>query len=180
MKFIRNIYRIWLHVSIRLHSPYTVSSFYRKIFGVKIGDNCRILDKRLNLFGSEPYLIEIGNNVTITENVKLVTHDGGVSVFRKSYPGLNVYGKICIRDNCFIGTQSIILPDVTIGPNSVVGAGSVVTKDVPPNKVVAGVPARVICDLKTYEQNSRKKGIILDKNDEKNKKNKILFHLTSC
>ncbi len=49
-----------------------------------------------------------------------------------------------MKRNCWIGANSVILPGVTIGENSVVAAGSVVTKDVPADTVVAGVPARVI------------------------------------
>lgn len=177
MKFFKIIKRIFLKISIRFYTPYSVSNFYRKVFGVKIGINCRILDKRLNLFGSEPYLIEIGENVTLTENVKLVTHDGGTAVIRNNNPGLNFYGKICIRDNCFIGTQSIVLPGVTIGPNSVVGAGSVVTKHVPPNTVVAGVPAKIIRSLKNYERKCIQNGIILTSSDTNLKKRIIINSL---
>ena len=73
-------------------------------------------------------------------------------MFREEIPDLNVFGKIEIKDNCFIGINSIIMPNVTIGPNAVVGAGAVVTKDVPANTVVAGVPARVICSADEYKE----------------------------
>ena len=62
------------------------------------------------------------------------------------------FGKIVVHDNCQIGLAAVILPNVTIGPNSIVGACSVVTKDVPPGTVVAGNPARVICTIEEYEQ----------------------------
>jgi carbonic anhydrase/acetyltransferase-like protein (isoleucine patch superfamily) len=62
----------------------------------------------------------------------------------------NLFGKITIQDNCVIGVSSIILPGVTIGPDSIVGAGSVVTRDVPPKSVAAGNPARVLCTLDEY------------------------------
>jgi len=52
--------------------------------------------------------------------------------------------RIVLKRNCWIGANSVILPGVTVGVNSVVAAGSVVTKDVPDDTVVAGVPARVI------------------------------------
>ena len=57
---------------------------------------------------------------------------------------LDSVGKIEIRDNVFVGYQAVILPNVTIGPNSIVAAGAVVTKDVAPGDIVAGVPARPI------------------------------------
>ncbi|SEI92521.1 transferase hexapeptide (six repeat-containing protein) [Bhargavaea ginsengi] len=120
-----------------------------KKLGVKIGENCRIENAK---FGSEPYLIEIGNHVTVGANVQFVTHDGGVWVLRDKHPKIDVFGRIMIQDNCFIGINSIIMPNVKIGRNSIVAAGSVVTRDVPPNSIVAGVPAKVIKNISDYEE----------------------------
>lgn len=58
--------------------------------------------------------------------------------------------KIEIFDNVFIGAKAIIMGDVKIGPTAIVAAGSVVTKDVPPNSVVGGNPARVISDMDSF------------------------------
>ncbi len=79
-----------------------------------------------------------------------MTHDGAKWVLEKNgdFKG-SKFGPITIRDNSFVGVNSIIMPYVTIGPNSIVGAGSVVTKDVPPNTVYAGNPAKFIS---TYEE----------------------------
>lgn len=126
---------------------------YLRRKGVRIGENCDLLNRGEN-YGSEPWLIEIGNYVTLTYGVTLITHDAASRLFRSTLPGSSRYGNrfgpIRILDNCFVGINSIILPDVTIGPNSIVGAGSVVVKDVPPNTVVAGVPARNIATLDEY------------------------------
>jgi carbonic anhydrase/acetyltransferase-like protein (isoleucine patch superfamily) len=66
-------------------------------------------------------------------------------MLRNAYGGeLDRVGRIDIRDNVFIGHQAIVMPGVTIGPNAVVAAGSVVTRDVPPGTVVGGVPAKPI------------------------------------
>lgn len=97
-------------------------------------------------------MIELGNNVAITHGVTFLTHDYSVNVVNSLHPEKHFkkFGKIIIKNNCFIGIHSIILPNITIGPNSIVGAGSVVTKDVPPNTVVAGNPAKHICTIDEY------------------------------
>lgn len=88
--------------------------------------------------------------------VKLMTHDGGTRIFRNldGYQEVIKYGRITIHDNSFIGYHATILPGVTIGPNSVVAACSVVVKDVPPNTVVGGVPARVLSTVEEYAKKS--------------------------
>lgn len=172
-RLLNKILRIYRHAQIRLYTEHTVAKFYRKTYGVKIGENCRIMDRRLGLFGGEPYLIQVGNDVTFAEGIKLITHDGGTGVLRNKYHGINIFGEILIHDNCFIGVSSIILPNVEIGPNSVIGAGSVVTKSVPPNCVVAGVPAKIVCTLAEYEEKALKKGILIDANTYEQKKSII-------
>lgn len=117
--------------------------------GVQIGDRCRIFT---DSFGTEPYLIRIGNHCTITSGVRLVTHDGSCWVLRDQLPNLQDFGPIVVEDNCFIGVNAIILPGVRIGTNSIVGAGSVVTRDVPSGVVVGGVPARVLMTIEDYRR----------------------------
>ena len=143
--FIKNIY---IYILKFFSDSYTVSKVYRKYYGVKIGKNVRFTDKYPH-FGSEPYLVEIGNNVTITYGVVFHTHDGGVGIFRKEIPGINIFGKIKIGNNVFVGSRATLLPGVSIGNNVVIASGSVVTKDVPDNVVIAGVPAKII---KTTEE----------------------------
>jgi len=116
-----------------------------------IGERCRVYSR---FFGSEPYLINIGNHVHIGSNVQLITHDGGVWVLRDllNNQSLDCFGKIIIHDNVFIGNNAIVLPGVAIGENVVVAAGSVVSKNVPPNTVVGGIPARVIKSIDEYSK----------------------------
>lgn len=91
--------------------------------------------------------IKFHDNVAVASNVTFICHDVMQKVFNNIDHEKVVkkkYGCIEVMDNVFIGSNSTILYDVRIGPNAIVAAGSVVTKDVPPGVVVAGVPARVI------------------------------------
>ncbi|MDX6242063.1 MAG: hypothetical protein QOG10_6970 [Kribbellaceae bacterium] len=125
--------------------------FARRI-GVTVGANCRLLGLQRMTFGSEPYLISIGNHVTITAGVKFVTHDGGLWVLRDKYPNIDVVGRIVIHDNVFIGLGTILLPDIEIGPNVVVGAGSVVRNSISPGTVAVGAPAKPVRTIADYEK----------------------------
>lgn len=171
--------RIVCEIKMRFHNEYSLPNFFRSELGINIGSGCRIIGKRFHMFGSEPYLIEIGNRVTIAEDVKFITHDGGASILRDQLPDINVFGRIVIRDNCFIGVNSILMPNITIGPNSVVGAGAVVTKDVPPNTIVAGVPARVIMSIDEYKAKLQAKGFVISEHDPVKRRDEILAHLNS-
>ena len=99
-------------------------------------------------FGSEPYLIKLGDDVRISFDVTFVNHDGGTWAFRdrKEYRDVIKYG----GNRTFIGCKSIIMPGVHIGERCVIGAGSVVTKDVPDGMVACGVPAKVIMTTEEY------------------------------
>jgi len=127
--------------------------------GVRVGADCRFIATSATTFGSEPYLISVGNHVTITEGVRFVTHDGGVWVLRSQHPNLDVIAPISVGNNVFIGIGSVVLPGVTIGDNVVIGAGSVVNTSIPSDSVAAGVPARVIRSIEEYEVASVKKGM---------------------
>lgn len=142
IKFLR-----FIHV---LHTPETPEQYLR-IVGARVGQNCCFVD--FPNFGSEPYLISIGEKTTISFGVAFVTHDASTRVIR-NLPGKNpetgLFGKILIGNNCFIGCRSTILPNVTIGDNTIIGACSLVNRDIPANSVAAGNPCRVICSLEEY------------------------------
>lgn len=130
---------------------------YAQSIGVNMGANCQIYK---NVFwGSEPYLIELGDNVRVTEGVSFITHDGGVYILRnlEKLTNADVFGKIRIGNNVHIGMHAIIMPNVTIGNNVVVACGAVVTKDVPNNSIVAGVPARIIESTDEYYEKIKHK-----------------------
>lgn len=123
--------------------------------GARIGDGCEIYPS--SSFGSEPFLITIGDHVRINSGVQFVTHDGGVWVLRK-YLGderIDLFGEIFVGDNVHIGTNAIIMPGVKIGSNCIIGCGAIVTKDIPDNSIAVGVPARVIETVEEYAQKHR-------------------------
>lgn len=116
------------------------SLFGRIVYGVKVRGYARLgvkLGKNVRLYGTvdgvNPHLVEIGDNVVVGKGSSLIAHcpvRGGL--------------KVKIGNNVWLGYGVLVLPGVTIGENSIVGAGSVVTKDIPPNSIAAGNPARVL------------------------------------
>ncbi len=121
-----------------------------KIRGVTYGKRCQLRTKK---FGSEPYLISIGDDFKTAGEVQFVTHDGAVHVLRNLYPeyhNIDSFGKITIGDNVFVGYGAIIMPNTIIGDNVIVGAGSIVKGTLESNSVYAGVPVRRICSLDAY------------------------------
>lgn len=114
--------------------------------GVKMGSENLIY---AHFWGSEPYLITIGNHCQITEGVEIFTHGGG-HVLRKDVPDFDMFGKVCLGDWVYIGNNAMIMPGVTIGDNVLIAAGSVVTKSVPSNVVVGGNPARILCTVDEF------------------------------
>lgn len=124
-----------------------------RAMGCEIGTNCEIFPTAN--FGSEPFLIQIGNNVSVNAGVQFITHDGGAWVLRnlkEEYKDIDIIKKIKIGNNVHIGTNAFIMPGVTIGNNVIVGLNAVVTKNVPDNVIVAGIPAKVIETISEYEK----------------------------
>lgn len=120
---------------------------YARKVGVSLGENCYIETRD---FGSEPYLITIGNYVQIVNGVTFLTH-GGIWALWLVDKDADTFGKIVIKDNTYIGAKSVILPGVTIGKDVIVAAGSVVTKSVPDGMIVGGNPAKIIGTTEDYK-----------------------------
>lgn len=125
--------------------------------GAQVGQNCRIYS---DILSSEPYLIEIGSNVTISNGVQFLTHDN--SIIKACVDKTDLFGAIKIGNNCFIGAHVIIMPGVTLGNNCIVGAGSVVVKSFPDGTVVAGNPAKVITTFEKFKEKNENKGLNID------------------
>lgn len=120
-----------------------------RLEGARIGDGCRILTQ---VECSEPYLLEIGDHVSIGTNAQLITHDGAVWILRRitGRDSLDLFGKIRIGNNVFIGNNAIILPGVDIGDDAIIAAGAVVSKPVASGTIVAGVPAKPVGTVADY------------------------------
>jgi maltose O-acetyltransferase len=107
--------------------------------GMTIGKDCRMVS---DIFCDEPYLVSVGDNVTFSSQVALLTHDNSVTKIIKRKT--DVFGKINIGNNNFIGFRVTILPGVTLGDNVICAAGSVVTKSFCDNVIIGGNPAKII------------------------------------
>jgi acetyltransferase-like isoleucine patch superfamily enzyme len=110
-----------------------------------------------NVVITDPQYVRMGENVHLT-GCALFGHDGSVAMVNRACGSkFDHVGKIDLRDNTFVGHNAIIMPGVTIGPNVLVAAGAVVTKDVPPNTVVGGIPAKRICSFEEHVDGLRKR-----------------------
>lgn len=110
--------------------------------GVTIGEGCRIYSL---LISSEWELLSIGDRVTVSSDVRFITHDGVGWLFRDDQGRRHYHlARIEIGSDVFIGAGSTIMPGVRIGDRCVVAAGSVVTRSVPDGTVVGGNPATII------------------------------------
>lgn len=112
---------------------------------MKEGKNCHIYSYN-GIDAGLPWLITIGDNVTISSGVRILTHDASMNVVRCG----TKLGKVNIGSNVFIGCNSIILCNTKIGDQVVIGAGSVVTHNIESNSVYAGSPAKKICTIEEF------------------------------
>jgi len=147
---------------------------YAKLLGVNLGNNCEIY-KDVQ-WGSEPYLITIGDHVRITSGVRFITHDGGVWVLRnnKKLPNADIFGKISIGNNVHIGINAIIMPNVKIGNNCIIACGAVVTKDVEDNTIVGGIPAKKLKIIDEYYEKNKNNCDFIKSYSKEEKKHYLL------
>ena len=145
------LYRILLKIRDIYHNMVKIASIeVAKSKGMKVGKNFFV--QGIPNFGSEPFLIEIGDNVTIAENVGFINHRGDARVTKRieRYKNGRNFGRIRIGSNSFVGKGSVIMPGVSIGSNCIIGSLSIVSSSVPDNMVYAGNPAKFICTIDEY------------------------------
>lgn len=153
--------QITMELNASFHSKEEIVEIFSKLTGTKV-------DASFMCF--PPFYTDFGKNITIGKNVFLNTgcsfqDRGGINIGDGTMIGMNVTiatlnhglpletrnttypSPVVIGEHVWIGSNATILPGVTIGNNSVVAAGAVVTRDVPENTVVAGVPAKVVKEI---------------------------------
>ncbi|MCS5422121.1 MULTISPECIES: acyltransferase [Psychrilyobacter] len=172
-----NIYRlrkIFLFIPDTIQRKLNPLKFAKRK-GVNIKGNVKLYGRQN--WGTEPWMITLGNNVYITNNVSFLTHDGGTLILRQYVPDLELSSPIAVGDDVYIGINSVILPGVSIGNNVIVAAGSVVTRDIPDNSVYGGVPAKFIKTVDEYFEKAKKNSLHLGHLSaiEKEKELKKLF-----
>ena len=138
--------------------------------GMTMGEGCVIASSVI--FGSEPFLIRLGNRVCIAPEVMFITHQGATWVFR-SEKKVTSFGNIQIGDNSFLGARSIILPNVKIGENCIIAAGAVVARSCADNGVYFGNPSRRVSSIEAFIEQRCEKNIDLPSEIDMRKKKLI-------
>lgn len=123
----------WLRIKLYNLSVACKAWWYKNVYGMDIGRGVQISRKAEIDRGINPHGVHIGDYTRIA-SAQILTHDDC----------RNLKADVYIGKNCFLASRSIILPGVHIGDEVIVGAGAIVTKDVPSNSIVAGNPAKII------------------------------------
>jgi len=157
VKILQLLFRLFLrYVDGRLPQYMWLYSKYLKLLGVRVDGLPKYICSDLRIDSSDYGIISIGSEVVISSEVRILTHDysvsGAIDIFKpeKDFGEIRKIDKVIFEKGSFIGLRCTIMPGVIIGEGAIVGACSVVTKNVEPYTVVAGNPARLICSKKAY------------------------------
>ncbi len=149
-------------------NPYKRAQYCKKhnVF-YHMGDKCMVMFRKIPLY---PKLISFGDNVWVASQVTFIPHDAihyMLNIRDKSYRFQEFLGCIDIKDNVFIGSNSTILPNVVIGSDTIIAAGTLVNKNIEGRGVYAGVPARLICSFDNFIERRKEYPTIVIKKDGK-------------
>ena len=137
------IKRLIYEIKCKIRGEISTRKYIKR--GLKVGKNFS-RQSNCSIDYLFPWLISIGDNVTLAPGVCILAHDAST----KHYLGYSKVGNVTIRNNVFIGANTTVLPNVNIGNNVIIGANSLVSNDIPDNYVVAGNPAKIICKVEDY------------------------------
>lgn len=176
-KFCRQLKKVFVKPYLFVVDKFSHEAYARKI-GLNFGRDCHFYGNIS--WGTEPWIITLGDKVHVTAECRFVTHDGATLLFRDVEPTLELTRPITIGNEVYIGTRSIIMGGVHIGNRVIIGAGSVVTHDIPDNSVAVGVPAKVIKTADEYFEKAKKESIGLGylKYEEKDRALREYYHYT--
>ncbi len=149
ISIIKGVWVRLLSVIIPFTFPAHLTTSLHRLRGVKVGKGSKI-NRTAQIDDAYPHLVEIGQKVWITWGVMILCHQRDLTYYEIGQPVMDCplkTGKVVIKDGSHIGIGSIIMPGVSIGEGAVIGAGSVVTQDIPPFCVAIGSPAKVIKSL---------------------------------
>ncbi len=153
---LRKQIREFFYLKIRKLTLSDVRILQLKRNGTIVGENCFLFSDELET--TEPYLVSIGDGVTIAAGVRFATHDDSSEYYLGR--GNLATGRITIGNDVFIGMGSLILPGVSIADRCIIGAGSVVTHSVrEEGTVIAGNPARPIGTVEALKEKNKEKAI---------------------
>lgn len=170
MNRIKYVKTIVLSKLLRRGNAFIVDAFCKE--GMVIGEGTHIFS---NIITSEPYLITIGKNCTISTEVCFLTHDASIGLFLDRKVKSDICGPITIGNNCFIGNRAILLYGVSIPDNTIVAAGSVVTKSIDePGCIVGGNPAKVIGKVDSFLEKNKDYFLNLHGLSFEERKNRVL------
>ncbi len=143
---LRGLFNRILNSVAFLSVPSNLTVFIHKLRGVQIGKKVFIA-KFVYIDDRNPEAVSIGDGVAVCAGSKILAHQRDLSEYKKGMWGMEnpmVSKKVVLEDGCHIGIGATILPGVTVGKGAIIAAGAVVSKDVPPYCVAAGVPAKVV------------------------------------
>lgn len=150
--------KLWDIISFLQYGDLPTSYFVKR--GMKVGKNFN-RQSGTRMDPSHCWLISIGDDVTLANKVQILAHDDTIRI----YTGYGRIAPVKIGDRVFVGANSTILMNTTIGNDVIIGAGSLVTGNIPDDSVVVGVPARVVGKTSEYiarEKEKIKNGLVFD------------------
>jgi acetyltransferase-like isoleucine patch superfamily enzyme len=139
---------LFLTLKVKVIATVKGNSVALRTLGVKVGEGSRIYTRS---FSGEPWLVSIGDRVTVAPGVDFITHDASSCLLQDGKGRRYRYARITVGNDVFIGAKAVILPGVRIGNRVIVAAGSVVNRSIPDNCVVGGNPARFLRSFDEFE-----------------------------